>query len=286
MSKSSSSIEQLDFGPELIEGDIVLDKTMAFALANFKESTSVRRKRDVSDQTVNIWKDGVIAYVISDEMSGIGRRIIRKAFRKIAHRTCVRFIPKQNEHKDYVKFISKCKGCYSSVGRKGGEQVLCLGEGCLNRPRALHEIMHALGFFHEHSRLDRDNHVKILWWNIQDGMERNFLTYRHSPTDSLKEPYDFLSIMHYDNKAFSSNGMDTIQSKRNPKMRFGKVRKLSKVDLRQLKKLYRCPVRMIRYKGSCRNLYWKCNSYATRSDMCETSYVFMKFYCPRACAFC
>lgn len=81
------------------------------------------------------------------------------------------------------------------------------------------------------------------------GMERNFLTYRHYPTDSLKEPYDFLSIMHYDNKAFSSNGMDTIQSKRNPKMRFGKVRKLSKMDLRQLKKLYQCPVRMIRYKG-------------------------------------
>ena len=59
--------------------------------------------------------------------------------------------------------------CYSSVGRKGGEQIISLGNGCLDKGHAIHEIMHTLGFFHEHSRFDRDKYIKVLWWNIQRG---------------------------------------------------------------------------------------------------------------------
>lgn len=81
------------------------------------------------------------------------------------------------------------------------------------------------------------------------GMERNFLSYSHYPVDSLNEPYDLLSIMHYDNKAFSSNGQDTMQSIRNPKIRFGRFRSLSRVDIRQLTKLYSCSTRLNSRKG-------------------------------------
>ena len=70
---------------------------------------------------------------------------------------------------DITRFIYRC---YSSVGRQDGGQVISLGTTCEARYRALHEIMHALGFLHEHSRPDRDQYVKILHWNIEDGKLR------------------------------------------------------------------------------------------------------------------
>ena len=55
------------------------------------------------------------------------------------------------------------------VGVVGGEQVLNMGPGCEYVGLVLHEFGHAIGYFHEHNRPDRDDTVKILWENIQSG---------------------------------------------------------------------------------------------------------------------
>ena len=57
-----------------------------------------------------------------------------------------------------------------------------------------HEILHAAGVYHEQSRPDRDEYVKIHWDNIQKGAETNFkkMNYYAVMDDT---PYDYRSII-------------------------------------------------------------------------------------------
>lgn len=57
------------------------------------------------------------------------------------------------------------------VGAVGGEQILNMGDGCQYVGLVLHEFGHAIGFYHEHNRPDRDDTVEIMWDNIQYGKQ-------------------------------------------------------------------------------------------------------------------
>ncbi|XP_078110462.1 hatching enzyme 1.2-like [Sander vitreus] len=82
--------------------------------------------------------------------------------------TCIRFVWRTTQQ-DYLSFFSGT-GCWSYVGRQGGvQQVSLLKNGCLYTSTVQHEVLHALGFHHEHVRSDRDTYVSILTANIQPG---------------------------------------------------------------------------------------------------------------------
>jgi Astacin (Peptidase family M12A) len=129
-------------------------------------------------------------------------------FGLIKAKSCIRFV-KRTHQIDYVE-VMRGIACNSFIGRIRGRQVVNMGEGCFNEGTATHKMIHALGWHHMHSDLDRDNYVKILWENIQPGRERNFEMVDPNRFGSFNTPYDLKSVMLYRRRALSVNGEDTV----------------------------------------------------------------------------
>lgn len=85
--------------------------------------------------------------------------------------------------------------------------------GCLHKGTIMHELLHALGFNHEHGRPDRDDYIDIQWDNIVPGLEHAFQKYSSDIVTSFGVDYNIKSILHYDKYAFSKNGLPTILAK-------------------------------------------------------------------------
>ncbi|XP_065661592.1 zinc metalloproteinase nas-13 isoform X3 [Hydra vulgaris] len=216
----------------VVEGDILVTKNVA----EFMVGSGRKRKAMKGD--IMQWEGGIIPYSISSDIEPQVRQIIDNSFKVYELKTCLKFVPAKTTDNDYIHFI-KDKGCYSAIGRQGGEQVISIGDGCQTQMHVLHELMHGIGFFHEQSRFDRELYVNILWWNIADDAFKNFASYDHGKLDTLGAPYDKHSILHYNNKAFSKYGDNTIESIDNPEEELG-GESLSDIDIQQINKLYNC----------------------------------------------
>uniref|UniRef100_A0A8B9UP29 Metalloendopeptidase n=1 Tax=Anas zonorhyncha TaxID=75864 RepID=A0A8B9UP29_9AVES len=131
-------------------------------------------------------------------------------------------------------------GCFSSVGRVGGPQLLSLAPPCLQGGKgvALHELLHAVGFGHEHSRPDRDAFISIAWSHVLPGFEGNFMKSRSANT---LVGYDYSSVLHYGRYAFSRGAEPTITPLRDPRAVLGQRRGLSASDVARVNRLYGCP---------------------------------------------
>ena len=81
---------------------------------------------------------------------------------------------------------------------------------------------------------------KFLTLLFSSGQEKNFNKYPASEVDFAGGMYDFDSLMHYGNYAFSKNRKATLVALKNPKLQFGRRLKLSKTDILQLNAMYDC----------------------------------------------
>ncbi|XP_054476469.1 high choriolytic enzyme 1-like [Anoplopoma fimbria] len=177
-----------------------------------------------------------VPYVIATHFSSGERSIIKRGLRSFHGCTCIRFVQRTNQQA-YLS-IKSDNGCYSYVGRQGKKQTVSLNrKGCLHQGTIQHEMLHALGFRHEQSRSDRDQHIRILWENIESGKKSNF---KKRDTLNLNTPYDYNSVMQYRRDAFSRNNKPTMVPIPNPNVEFGTATKMSKNDIIRVNKLYKC----------------------------------------------
>ncbi|KAI2650496.1 Hatching enzyme 1.2 [Labeo rohita] len=178
-----------------------------------------------------------VPYIVSSSYSSADISVIQNAMSTFHNKTCIRFVPRVNQT-DYISIEDK-DGCYSYLGRIGGQQLVSLKRtGCLYHGIIQHELNHALGFYHEHTRSDRDKYVKINWEYIPTDKASNF---QIQNTNNQNTTYDYSSIMHYGKTAFSNTvGKDTITPIPNAAVEIGQRQDMSNIDILRINKLYGC----------------------------------------------
>nr|XP_018907457.1 PREDICTED: astacin-like metalloprotease toxin 2 [Bemisia tabaci] len=144
-----------------------------------------------------------------------------------------------------ITYISNDNAGSAHVGMVGGQQSLRLSPDFWYKAVFMHELGHTLGLFDEVTRPDRDNYVEIFWENIQPEAISAFQKIRRNATNLLGQPYDYDSIMAYDEVAFSKDPSQlyTIRAKNGYRMKAaGEKEQISKGDVQKIQELYRCKV--------------------------------------------
>ncbi|XP_021003887.1 astacin-like metalloprotease toxin 5 [Parasteatoda tepidariorum] len=189
------------------------------------------------------WPGGRVPYLMDPYTTYDSKEtaMIKKAFAEFEEKTCIRFVEKEEDEQDYV-LIFAGRGCYSKVGKTGGVQALSFGKNCFQHPTLVHELGHAIGFFHEHTRSDRDDYITIHWSAIMNTAKDQF--YKLMPAENrLLDSFDYDSIMLYGERTFSKDGWTKTMTANEKGRKLVDVydkKGLSDSDVKRIKKLYEC----------------------------------------------
>jgi hypothetical protein len=230
-------------GQAVFQGDIILTDELLSATGNPKDNKKARTEGGGIKNQATRWPDNIVYYSISSDLPDKHRVTeaiahweantnIRFIQREIIYRYPLKGFPTQEPN---IRFV-KGKGCSSSsIGMAPlYGQNITLGPGC-NTSAAIHEIGHAVGLFHEHTRSDRQFYVNIDWNNIQKGKEHNFKQFGSKGFDH--GTFDFASVMMYPSFAFTKdNTKPTITTKDGSLFNGGNV--LSAGDIAIINEMY------------------------------------------------
>ncbi len=194
------------------------------------------------------WPNSTIPYTIAP---GHPKRAdIVRAIDQLNASTNLCLRPNVPSDADYVEYVYEAGRCgLSWIGKQGGRQVIKIGDQCGNTfGSAMHETMHAAGFYHEQSRADRNTYVTIVTGNVDThrwpSALGNFTQYTLGRDVGA---YDYESIMHYGATAFAKQdpahpgqALTTIRVLQ-PGHTIGQRDHLSAGDIRSINQVYTTP---------------------------------------------
>jgi hypothetical protein len=142
---------------------------------------------------------------------------------------------KISRKKDHLVLTNGGKGCYSVLGKSGGRQETVISPSCNLFGTTIHEVMHVLGFFHEHVRPDRDKFVDVDWNVLKTETKKHQYKIRENQI-LYNDKYDFDSLMHYPLGPALQPKEGMMQPGDDP----GQRNHLSEMDVIRLRGMYPC----------------------------------------------
>ncbi|CAJ0951848.1 unnamed protein product, partial [Mesorhabditis belari] len=201
------------YGGDMVLSDPQVDVMLGDFVDDDDTEVETRKKRQAyytSQYPRNLW-GSTFYYYFDPSLTDAAKSISQVAIAFWQNSTCINFVESQT-NPNRVRFF-KGSGCYSYVGMIGGVQDLSLGDGCQYFRQAAHEIGHALGFFHEQNRYDRDTAITIDTAKVQPAYVYAYDKETTSTNNNYNMPYDYGSIMQYSDTSFTQNGDKTMISK-------------------------------------------------------------------------
>ncbi|CAI5663612.1 unnamed protein product [Oreochromis niloticus] len=227
-------------GPEIVdigEEKDIPEINKGFLHDDILEPTNLQRST-ITDEN-KLWTSRV-PYVLNNDLEINSKGVILRALDQFRLKSCIDFKPRDSE--DYYISVKQLNGCWSYIGRVfSNGQELSIGTGCGYIAIVEHEFLHALGFYHEQSRYDRDDYVTINFENILEDYKSNFRIVGSDESTTHGVPYDYLSVMHYGKDYFTNGKGSTIITKDSKFQNLiGQRVEMSANDVQELNLLYKC----------------------------------------------